>query len=108
MTDPHVDFDWDAVDPEVEPTEPDLPRAALDYLVHRLILDRVVGTYRGCDTCPHQIGMRLIGLLASAYRRPLLLRFGVRNLNQLADRLCVPRESIYWHVWRFKRNAMVE
>ena len=103
IQEPYVDFDFDALDPEVEPIEPDLPRAALDYLVHRVLID-MVSSRSGKVRSSRAISVRLLAWLCVVYPKPLLAATRCRTFAQLACGLGVSRHGLVNAMYRLRRR----
>ena len=103
INEPYVDFDFDALDPEVEPIEPDLPRAALDYLVRRVLID-MVSSRSGRVRSSKAISVRLLAWLCVVYPKPLLAATRCRTFAQLACGLGVSRHGLRTAMFRIRRS----
>jgi hypothetical protein len=105
MTDytPSVEFDWDSIDPEVEPIEPDLPRAALDYLIHRVLIDIVLAP-KGRIRSSHAASVHLLAWLLVVSPRSVLSAVGCRSYSRLATAMRISPRVVKKAMHRLRRR----
>ena len=100
---PSVEFDWDSIDPEVEPIEPDLPRAALDYLIHRVLID-VVLSPKGCIRSSHAASVNLLAWLLVVSPRAVLTAAGCRSYRSIASAMRISPNTLWSSMKRIRRR----